>query len=44
MGSLRARDRTVGKKLLKYRRSFGMKLGIFRYSIPSSWTLVNARK
>ena len=41
---LRERDRTVGKKFLEYRRILCMKLGMFKLSISSSWTLVSAKR
>ena len=44
LGFLRERDRSVGKKCPKYRRILGMKLGMSKSSIPSSWTLVSAVK
>jgi hypothetical protein len=42
--SLKVRERTVGERCRKYRRTLGMKLGTSRWYIPSSWTLVNAKK
>ena len=43
MGFLRVRDRSVGRKRLSYDRRLDIKLGMFRYSISSSWMLVNVK-
>jgi hypothetical protein len=44
LGALMERERTVGERCLKYRRILGIKLGMSKKSILSSWTLVKAQK